>query len=194
MRTAQRQSTSDLGTDNFDSSVVEAAWAYHRRIGAGGVKGYIPVEVAAFIAGPGKCSRSAKRKINFDVGIHLVLRTDLVLDVFAALPYRGHRDGAIFWGATVVCGVVPNRWTHKRSTTAICTKKFLPKVVSAGSWQQRVNMASPKQTTGLGTPVLIEDELERKKPRTHADWKALYRRLANRGACDKRKKGCTGNF
>jgi hypothetical protein len=51
MRTAQRQSTSDLGTDNFDSSVVEAAWAYHRRIGAGGVKGYIPVEVAAFIAG-----------------------------------------------------------------------------------------------------------------------------------------------
>jgi hypothetical protein len=33
-----------------DSSVVQAAWAYHRQIG-GHAKGNVPVEVAAFIAG-----------------------------------------------------------------------------------------------------------------------------------------------
>ena len=46
-----RQNKSHLGTDDFDSSVVEAAWAYHRQIGAGYAKGNVPVEVAAFIAG-----------------------------------------------------------------------------------------------------------------------------------------------
>jgi hypothetical protein len=51
MRKARRRSKSNLGTDNFDSSVIEAAWAYHRQIGAGHAKGHVPVEVAAFIAG-----------------------------------------------------------------------------------------------------------------------------------------------
>lgn len=37
--------------DNFDSSVIEAAWAYHVQIRAGPAKGCVPVEVAAFIAG-----------------------------------------------------------------------------------------------------------------------------------------------
>jgi S1-C subfamily serine protease len=32
---ARRQSKSNLGTDNFDSSVVETAWAYHLQSGAG---------------------------------------------------------------------------------------------------------------------------------------------------------------
>jgi hypothetical protein len=51
MRQAGRQSNLNLGTDDFDSSVVEAAWAYHVQIRAGNAKGYVPVEVAAFIAG-----------------------------------------------------------------------------------------------------------------------------------------------
>ena len=38
-------------TDNFDSSVVEAAWAYHQQIDAAQAKGNVPVEVTAFIAG-----------------------------------------------------------------------------------------------------------------------------------------------
>jgi hypothetical protein len=44
------RSQPNLGTDSFDSSVVEAAWAYHRQIGCR-AKGNVPVEVAAFIAG-----------------------------------------------------------------------------------------------------------------------------------------------
>jgi hypothetical protein len=51
MRNTRRQLEPDLGTDDFDSSVVEAAWAYHVQIRAGNAKGYVPVEVAAFIAG-----------------------------------------------------------------------------------------------------------------------------------------------
>ena len=51
MPQARRQNKSHLGTDNFDSSVVQAAWAYHRQIGAGDAKGYVPIEVAAFVAG-----------------------------------------------------------------------------------------------------------------------------------------------
>jgi hypothetical protein len=51
MRKARRQSNPDLETDNFDSSVIEAAWTYHRQIGAGYAKGNVPGEVAAFIAG-----------------------------------------------------------------------------------------------------------------------------------------------
>ena len=35
----------------FDSSVIEAVWAYHVQIRAAPAKGYVPVEVAAFIAG-----------------------------------------------------------------------------------------------------------------------------------------------
>ena len=51
MREPERQSRSNLGTDDFDSSVIQAAWAYHMRIGVGGPKGNVPVELAAFIAG-----------------------------------------------------------------------------------------------------------------------------------------------
>ena len=51
MRNTRRQLERDLGTDNFDSSVLEAAWIYHRQIGARYAKGIVPVEVAAFIAG-----------------------------------------------------------------------------------------------------------------------------------------------
>jgi hypothetical protein len=40
-----------LGTDDFDSSVVQAAWAYHTQIGVGGPRSNVPVELAAFIAG-----------------------------------------------------------------------------------------------------------------------------------------------
>ena len=50
MRKPQQRSRANLGTDDFDSSVVQAAWAYHRQIG-GQAKGNVPVEVAAFIAG-----------------------------------------------------------------------------------------------------------------------------------------------
>ena len=45
------ESKSNLGTDNFDSSVVQAAWAYHMQIGVGGPKSNVSVELAAFIAG-----------------------------------------------------------------------------------------------------------------------------------------------
>ena len=48
-------------------------------------------------------------------------------------PIVGIVMGRSFGVSTVVCGAVPNRWTHKRSTTAICTKKLLQKVVSAGN-------------------------------------------------------------
>jgi uncharacterized membrane protein len=51
MRETRRQSRSNLGTENFDSSVVEAAWTYHRQIGDSHAKGNVPVEVAAFLAG-----------------------------------------------------------------------------------------------------------------------------------------------
>jgi len=51
MRDKLRQSRLNLGTDDFDSSVVQAAWAYHRQIGVGGPKSNVPVELAAFIAG-----------------------------------------------------------------------------------------------------------------------------------------------
>ena len=51
MLSLQRQSRSNLGTDDFDSSVIQAAWAYHMQIGVGGPKGNVPVELAAFIAG-----------------------------------------------------------------------------------------------------------------------------------------------
>ena len=51
MRKARQQSNADLGTDNFDSSVFQAAWAYHQQIGAHHAKGNLPVEVAAFVAG-----------------------------------------------------------------------------------------------------------------------------------------------
>jgi hypothetical protein len=50
MHEALRQSNSNLGLDTLDSSVAEAAWAYHLEIGAGDAKGYVPVEVAAFIS------------------------------------------------------------------------------------------------------------------------------------------------
>jgi hypothetical protein len=47
----RRQPNPDLRTDNFDSSVFQAAWAYHQQIGAHHAKGNVPVEVPAFIAG-----------------------------------------------------------------------------------------------------------------------------------------------
>ena len=51
MREPERQSRSNLGTDDFDSSVIQAAWAYHMQIGVGGPKSNVSVELAAFIAG-----------------------------------------------------------------------------------------------------------------------------------------------
>jgi hypothetical protein len=51
MRNTRRQLEHDLGTENFDSSVLEAAWIYHRQIGGSHAKGNVPVEVAAFLAG-----------------------------------------------------------------------------------------------------------------------------------------------
>jgi hypothetical protein len=51
MPQSRERSKPDLGTNDFDSSVVQAAYAYHRQIGAGHAKGNVPVEVAAFIAG-----------------------------------------------------------------------------------------------------------------------------------------------
>jgi hypothetical protein len=51
MRNAQRQSKSNLGTDDFDASVVEAAQAYHMQIGIRYAKSRTPIEVAAFITG-----------------------------------------------------------------------------------------------------------------------------------------------
>ena len=46
----QQQPKPNLGTNDFDSSVVEAAWAYHLQIGDD-AKGNVPGEVAAFISG-----------------------------------------------------------------------------------------------------------------------------------------------
>jgi hypothetical protein len=40
-----------LGTNDFDSSAVQAAYAYHLKIGASHAKGNVSVGVAAFIAG-----------------------------------------------------------------------------------------------------------------------------------------------
>jgi hypothetical protein len=51
MRVERQQSKPSLGTDDFDSSVVQAAWAYHTQIGVGGPKSNAPVELAAFITG-----------------------------------------------------------------------------------------------------------------------------------------------
>jgi hypothetical protein len=51
MRKARQQSKPNLRTDNFDSSVVQAAWTYDQQIGAGYAKGNVRAEVAAFIAG-----------------------------------------------------------------------------------------------------------------------------------------------
>jgi len=51
MRNTRRQLEHGLGTDDFDSSVVQAAWAYHTQLGVGGPKSNAPVEFAAFIAG-----------------------------------------------------------------------------------------------------------------------------------------------
>jgi hypothetical protein len=51
MLKASQRSNSSLERENFDSSVVEAAWAYHRRIGGSHTKRNTPVEVVAFIAG-----------------------------------------------------------------------------------------------------------------------------------------------
>ena len=47
----RQRSRPTLGTNDFDSSVVQAAWAYHLQIGASHAKGNVPVELAAFIAG-----------------------------------------------------------------------------------------------------------------------------------------------
>jgi hypothetical protein len=49
MREKPHQSESNLGTDNFDAEMVEAALVYHRVLAPGRAKGYVPVEAAAFI-------------------------------------------------------------------------------------------------------------------------------------------------
>ena len=51
MRGEPRQSESNLGTDNFDAEMAEAALVYRRELAPGRAKGYVPVEVAAFIVG-----------------------------------------------------------------------------------------------------------------------------------------------
>jgi hypothetical protein len=51
MRNERRQPKPNLGTADFDSSVLQAAWAYHQQIGAHHAKGNLPVEVPAFLAG-----------------------------------------------------------------------------------------------------------------------------------------------
>ena len=56
MRKERRESKPNRGADDFDSSVVEAAWAYHQQIGCSHAKGNVPVEVAAFIAGACWCA------------------------------------------------------------------------------------------------------------------------------------------
>jgi hypothetical protein len=40
-----------FGTDPFDSEMVEVALVYHRELAHRQAKGYVPVEVRAFIAG-----------------------------------------------------------------------------------------------------------------------------------------------
>ena len=47
----RKRSKPNLGMNDFDSSVVQAAYAYHLQIGASHAKGNVSVEVAAFIAG-----------------------------------------------------------------------------------------------------------------------------------------------
>jgi hypothetical protein len=51
MRNEPRQSESNLGTDSFDAEMVEAALVYHWELAPGRANGYVPVDVAAFIAG-----------------------------------------------------------------------------------------------------------------------------------------------
>src|SRR6516165_11292152 len=51
MPQARRQSESNPGTDNFDAEMVEAALVYYRELAPRRANGYIPIEVAAFIAG-----------------------------------------------------------------------------------------------------------------------------------------------
>jgi hypothetical protein len=49
----QRRCDSNLGKGDFDSSVVETAWAYHQQIRGSHAKGDVPVEVAlGFKRGP----------------------------------------------------------------------------------------------------------------------------------------------
>jgi hypothetical protein len=43
MRQARRQTNLKLGTDSFDSSVIEAARLYHLQTSAAATKGYVPV-------------------------------------------------------------------------------------------------------------------------------------------------------
>jgi len=89
MRTARRQSKTNLGTNNFHSSVVEAAWAYHQQIDAGDATAMCRLRwqpSSPGRAGPSKCSKAAKRRIESDVGIHLVASSDSVLDALATYP------------------------------------------------------------------------------------------------------------
>lgn len=51
MRQAQRQSKPNLGRNAFDLKMLEAARFYHLQLAHGQAKGYMPVEVSAFIAG-----------------------------------------------------------------------------------------------------------------------------------------------
>jgi len=89
IRKARRQSKTNLGTDNFDSSVVEAAWTYHQQIEAGDAKAMCRLRSQPSLpgrAGLSKCSKAAKRRIENDVGIRLVSSSDLVLDALATYP------------------------------------------------------------------------------------------------------------
>jgi hypothetical protein len=89
IRKARRQSKTNLGTDNFDSSVVEAAWTYHQQIEAGDAKAMCRLRWQPSLpgrAGLSKCSKAAKRRIENDVGIRLVSSSDLVLDALATYP------------------------------------------------------------------------------------------------------------
>jgi hypothetical protein len=89
IRKARRQSKTNLGTDNFDSSVVEAAWTYHQQIEAGDAKAMCRLRWQPSLpgrAGLSKCSKAAKRRIESDAGIHLVSSSDPVLDALATYP------------------------------------------------------------------------------------------------------------
>jgi hypothetical protein len=48
---ASDESNPNLGTDTFDSEILEAARLYHLQCAHSQAKGYVPAEVAAFIAG-----------------------------------------------------------------------------------------------------------------------------------------------
>jgi hypothetical protein len=50
-RLARRQSGLTLETNAFDTEMLDAARVYHLHVAHGQAKGYVPVEVAAFIAG-----------------------------------------------------------------------------------------------------------------------------------------------